>query len=75
MSNEQPNYLSYLLRLWRENGEERNDWQASLESALTRKRYAFSNLEKLFTFLQQQTGAEGDADEDERTMGQRPLRQ
>ena len=71
MSNEQPNYLSYLLRLWRENGEEQNDWRASLESALTGKRHVFPSLVKLFAFLQRQTGMGCDADEDEGATEQR----
>ena len=41
MSNEQPDYLSYLLRLWREDGEELSNWRASLESALTGERHVF----------------------------------
>ncbi len=69
MSNEQPDYLSYLLRMWREDGEEQNDWRASLESALTHKRYVFPSLMELFAFLRRQTGAGCDADEDE--TGQR----
>jgi hypothetical protein len=65
MSDEQSNYLSYLLRLWRENGEEQNTWQASLESALTHKRYVFPNLEKLFAFLQRQIGVGSDVEKGE----------
>ena len=71
MSNEQPNYLSYLLRLWRENDEEQNDWRASLESALTHKRHVFPSLMGLFTFLRRQTGAGCDANEGENATGQR----
>jgi hypothetical protein len=58
---EQPDYLSYLLRLWRENVErdfqcrtEQATWRASLESSLTGKRQGFSSLRDLFAFLQQQ---------------------
>ena len=65
MSNEQSNYLSYLLRMWRENGEEQGNWQASLESALTHKRYVFSSLEKLFAFLQRQIGVGNDVEKGE----------
>ena len=66
MSNEQSNYLSYLLRLWRENGEEQNAWQASLESARTHKRHVFPSLEMLFAFLQRQIGVGNDVEKDER---------
>ena len=63
--------MSYLLRLWREDGEEPNNWRASLESALTRKRYVFPSLVKLLAFLQRQTGAGCDANEGEGATGQR----
>jgi hypothetical protein len=71
MSSEQTDYLSYLLRLWREDGEEPTNWWASLESALTGKRHVFPCLMELFAFLQRQTVAGCDANEDEGTTGQR----
>ncbi len=71
MPSEQPDYLSYLLRLWREDGEEPSNWRVSLESALTHKRYVFPSLAKLFAFLQRQTGAGCDANEDEYATEQR----
>ena len=71
MTSEQPDYLSYLLRLWREDGKGSTDWRASLESALTGKRYVFPSLMKLFAFLQRQTGMGCDTDEDESTTEQR----
>jgi hypothetical protein len=71
MSSEQPDYLSYLLRLWREDGEEPTNWRASLESALTHKRYVFPSLIELFAFLQRQTVAGCDANEDEGATRQR----
>jgi hypothetical protein len=70
MSSEQPDYLSYLLRLWREDGKEPTNWRASLESALTGKRHVFPGLTELFTFLQRQTVVGHDANEDESTTGQ-----
>ena len=66
MSSERPDYLSYLLRLWQEDGKEPSDWRASLESALTGKRYVFPCLIELFAFLQRQTVAGCDANEDQR---------
>ena len=65
MDGEQPNYFSYLLRLWRENDDEmhhqvdrapdhpesRPTWLASLESSLTGQRQGFANLEDLCAFL------------------------
>ena len=41
MAETQPRYLSHLLRLWRENVEEKLIWRASLQSSLTGKREAF----------------------------------
>jgi hypothetical protein len=71
MTSEQPDYLSYLLRLWREDGKGSTDWRASLESALTGKRHVFPSLIELFAFLQRQTGMGCDANEDESATGQR----
>ena len=63
MTREQPDYLSYMLRLWREDGQRSTNWRASLESALTGKRYVFSCLEELFTFLQRRTVSRCDGNE------------
>ena len=52
---EQEEYLSYLLRLWRaENGEELV-WRAWLKSAHTGRQLGFAHLEELFDYLRQQT--------------------
>jgi hypothetical protein len=56
MDKEQPDYLSYLLRLWRVSGEEKAVWRASLESPHTGERRGFANLTDLFTFLEKETG-------------------
>lgn len=69
MLDEQPDYRSYLLRLWRENGEGGTSWRASLESALTGERHVFPSLIKLFSFLQGQTVAVCDVDKDASAMG------
>ena len=69
MSNEQPDYLSYLLRLWREDSRGPTNWRASLESAITGKRHVFPCLMELFAFLQQQTVAGCDANDDESATG------
>jgi hypothetical protein len=55
-AEEQPDYQSYLLRLWRESDGERG-WRASLESARTGERRGFADLNALFDFLQRQTDA------------------
>lgn len=84
MDKKQPNYFSYLLRLWREDGDEmlyhvdeapdhtesRPIWLASLESSLTGKRYGFANLDSLFSFLRRQAGIVSDPEgEEARTKG------
>jgi hypothetical protein len=46
-------YLSFLLRLWRESGEEAV-WRASLEDPHTGERMGFASLEALVAFLRQQ---------------------
>jgi hypothetical protein len=55
MGKEQPHYISYLLRVWRANGNGEVAWRASLESPHTGERIGFANLNELFIFLQQQT--------------------
>ena len=59
----QLDYLSYLLRLWRENGE-KTGWRASLESSHTGERKGFASLDDLFDFLRGQIGAVSDASGD-----------
>ena len=54
MSSEQPDYRSYLLRLWRANGEDPDNWRVSLESTRTRQLHVFPSLTALFGFLQRQ---------------------
>ena len=79
MDKEQPNYFSYLLRLWREDDDEilhpvdeapdhtesRPIWLASLESSLTGKRHGFANLDSLFSFLRRQAGMVSDPESEE----------
>lgn len=58
-------YLSYLLRLWQVRIGNELVWRASLERPHTGERLGFANLEKLFTYLRQQTGRVSDSDRDE----------
>ena len=67
---EQPDYRSYLLRLWRGSGCEESHsedgefpcaggkvvWRASLESVCTGERRSFASLDDLFDFLREQAG-------------------
>ena len=62
-----PDYLTYLLRLWRMRGEGVAGWRASLAAPGSGERHGFASLDDLFLFLRRQTGAgsEGD-DKDDR---------
>jgi hypothetical protein len=55
----QPDYLSYLLRLWRMQGDAAA-WRGSLESPHTGERRGFGSLDELFSFLREQTSAMSD---------------
>lgn len=58
MKNEPtPNYLAYLVRLWREN---ETNWRGTLENPHTGQRYAFASIEELLSFLKQQTSDHND---------------
>jgi hypothetical protein len=48
----QPRYRSYLLRIWRVNDVQEDEWRASLEDVQTHQRMGFSTLEDLCEFLQ-----------------------
>jgi hypothetical protein len=53
---ERPEYLSYLLRLWRASGEDKAVWRASLEDPHSGDRWGFASLADLFTYLEEETG-------------------
>lgn len=55
MDKERPDYLSYLLRLWRAGDAEKPVWRASLESPHTGERRGFASLADLFSFLENET--------------------
>ena len=55
-AGEARNYLSYLLRLWREKGGETIRWRASLQDPHSGERVGFACLEELFGYLRQETG-------------------
>jgi hypothetical protein len=54
-SQERGDYLSYLLRLWRESDGEVQAWRASPRSSHTGEMAGFGSLEELFGFLRGQT--------------------
>jgi hypothetical protein len=65
VTKKQPDYVSYLLRLWRAKEKGSVVWRASLQSPQARERRGFANLDALFNFLRRQTGASLDSGEDE----------
>lgn len=50
-------YLSYLLRLWR-SGDDASTWRASLEDPHSGTRIGFSDLDRLFAYLLEQSEAQ-----------------
>jgi hypothetical protein len=59
MTKEQPEYLSYLLRLWRTEGAgQAAIWHASLEDPRSGASYHFASLEEAVDFLRAQMGGE-----------------
>jgi hypothetical protein len=50
-------YLSYLLRLWRENECDLSIWRASLGRSQDGERLVFGSLADLFAFLDEETGS------------------
>jgi hypothetical protein len=57
MPQEQPDYASFLLRLWKSNEHGSAIWRASLESTAEGHRYNFAHVEALIAFLQKRFGA------------------
>jgi hypothetical protein len=54
MKQEQPHYLSYLVRMWRVEGKHGWQWRASLESPESGERRVFPSLEHMIAFLRAQ---------------------
>lgn len=63
MAEKRPDYLSYLLRMWRAQEEGREVWRASLQHVETGERASFRSLEELFAYLRQQTGVVPDEEQ------------
>lgn len=61
-SEEQRDYLSYLLRLWKESDGARPVWRASLKSSHTGEKVGFGSLEEMYEFLRRETGTLSGAD-------------
>lgn len=65
MAKESPDYLSYLLRLWRVDGEA-GAWRASLESPFAHETERFGSLDELFDGLRRRTSDVCGPQEDDR---------
>ncbi len=48
---ENPQRITFLLRMWCEDDTGRSNWRASLELPETGKRIGFASLEQLFIYL------------------------
>jgi len=55
MTDDQPAYHAYLLRLWRVETGHGPLWHASLEDSHTGERTGFADLTSLWAFLEEQT--------------------
>ena len=55
----QPDYLSYLIRMWRTHSGDALVWRAALEDPLTQETWRFDDLPSLMAFLQAQTAPAG----------------
>jgi hypothetical protein len=56
MSEEEPDYAAYLLRLRHSDQAGHPIWRASLESTRDARRFDFANLEMLIAFLRDRFG-------------------
>ncbi len=63
MDQEQPEYISYLLRMWRASNKGKVAWRASLENPHSGERLGFASLDKLFAFLRQQANVASGSEE------------
>jgi hypothetical protein len=56
MNGAQPEYLSYLVRLWRVADGEEPVWRATLKSSQTGQLVGFDSLEALFDYVRGEAG-------------------
>ena len=61
-----PDYLTYVLRLWRMRGEGAAGWRASLAGPGSGERHGFASLDDLFLFLRRETGMGSEEDDEDR---------
>jgi hypothetical protein len=71
-AGKQRDYISYLLRMWRDSGDEGSPpskealWRATLQSPHTGERTGFGDLETLFAYLRAQTDGGSTAEKEQR---------
>ena len=70
MSEKQPRYLSYLLRLWQVENRGQWVWRASVEDSRTGERRGFASINALLSSLREQTDVVTDLLEDENAAGE-----
>ena len=61
MRQEEPRYMSFLLRLWQTEGDEGFVWRVSLEKPHDGARTGFASLAGLCTYLERKMGESPDA--------------
>jgi hypothetical protein len=61
----QPEYFSYLLRIWRTGQKEKEQWRATLEHITSGEKYFFTSLQELFSFIRQKTSQTTELDLDQ----------
>ncbi|HTP08716.1 MAG TPA: hypothetical protein VMP08_10720 [Anaerolineae bacterium] len=54
MTDQSPDYMAFLLRLWRVDEVDGVQWHASLEEPSTGERRGFANIDRLCAFLEEQ---------------------
>lgn len=54
-----PNYQSYLLRLWRDSADQ--PWRATLHSTASGEKFVFVGVDALFTFLAEQLALDAES--------------
>lgn len=71
MTEEWPQYIAYLVRLWRASGSQSPVWRASVEDPHSGARRGFADLASLFAFLAEQTGFDSSEAEEVRSPAPR----
>ncbi len=74
MTEDQRQYLSYLLRIWHEHAGLEAVWRASLEDPQTGERLGFAGIVQLFEFVQKQLSVETSREIPRRTASRRVMR-